>query len=364
VLCDGDHGRDADVFLKVFGCHDPDQHEPVALHIKCGNSLEAVAAESGMTVDGLEALISTCLRKLFEARAGRVRPHRDENVLCDWNAFMAIALARGSRVLADRRLADAAAATCRFILRNMSAADGGLYHHFKDGVASGQGTLDDFAFFVWALCETYQATFDATFLSEAQRLQQIMDAKFLDTARGGGYWFTESSSLSLGSPTEGASTGGVRRKNIRDGAMPSGNSAALVGLCQLAALAESESVRGRAEAHVAALWAAISKAPANHTHFLCAVESFILGQPRRCAITTASRDLAIAEGCALAASAFVPGLVVCWDGTGEKHRQQQDGDSGGGSSTGDITFMVCTGTECKPPVRTVEDAILLIIPKS
>jgi uncharacterized protein len=73
-----------------------------------------------------------CREALLAARDKRVRPHRDENVLADWNSFMAVALARAARVLRMPRIADRATACMKFVTNRMrDPSNGHLFHHFN-----------------------------------------------------------------------------------------------------------------------------------------------------------------------------------------------------------------------------------------
>src|SRR5439155_1352774 len=82
----------------------------------------------------------------FEARARRVRPHRDDKVLASWNGLMISALARGARVLDDPALAGAAARAAEFVWSKMyEEKTGGLARRWREGETASPGQLDDYA---------------------------------------------------------------------------------------------------------------------------------------------------------------------------------------------------------------------------
>ncbi|HID90192.1 MAG TPA: thioredoxin domain-containing protein, partial [Anaerolineae bacterium] len=77
-------------------------------------------------------VLTEARRRLLAAREERVRPARDEKVLTSWNGLMLAAFAEAGRVLGRedyRRVAEQSAA---FLLSTLRAADGRLYHTWKE----------------------------------------------------------------------------------------------------------------------------------------------------------------------------------------------------------------------------------------
>ncbi|MFR0733987.1 MAG: hypothetical protein ACLSHU_07150 [Oscillospiraceae bacterium] len=111
-----------------------------------------------------------------------------------------------------------------------------LYLRYRAGEAAHKGQLEDYAVYTLALLELYRASFDAAYLEEAIfRADQMVDL-FEDRDRGG-YFIT---------PRDGEQLI-ARPKEVYDGAIPSGNSAAAMALQALADL--TGEVRWREAAH-------------------------------------------------------------------------------------------------------------------
>jgi len=70
-------------------------------------SYEELARSLKMSEEALRKTLGKAVAKLFKARGKRLRPHKDDKVLTDWNGLMIAALARASRVLDGGRYADA-----------------------------------------------------------------------------------------------------------------------------------------------------------------------------------------------------------------------------------------------------------------
>ena len=147
--------------------------------------------------------------RLYEVRARRVPPLRDEKILAAWNGLMISGLAVAGRVLDEPRYISAAARAADFVLTHLRGADGELRRSFKDGQARHAAFLDDHAFLAAGLIDLYEATFDVRYLGEALALAETSERLFADPA---GAWFMSS---------QNHETLIAREKPAYDGAEPS-----------------------------------------------------------------------------------------------------------------------------------------------
>jgi uncharacterized protein YyaL (SSP411 family) len=233
------------------------------LHLK--EELADLAAETGRTPESLRAEMERARQLLFAVREKRVHPHKDDKVLTDWNGLMIAALARGAQVLGERRYEGAAKKALLFITNRMVGKNGRLLHRYRDGEASIPANLDDYAFLVWGLIELYEATFDTRFLAQALRLNRDQLAHFWDEVAGG-FFFT---------PDDGEELL-LRQKDAYDGALPSGNSVAMLNLLRLARMTGDADLENNAVQLGRALSGKVEQFPAGFTQLLCAL-SFALG---------------------------------------------------------------------------------------
>ncbi len=105
---------------------------------------------------------------LLAIRSKRVRPHLDDKILTAWNGLMISAFAKGAQVLDEPRYLEAAQRAASFILTRMyDAAPGLLLRRYRDGDAAIPGFLDDYAFFIGALLDLYEADFDPRHMETA-----------------------------------------------------------------------------------------------------------------------------------------------------------------------------------------------------
>jgi uncharacterized protein YyaL (SSP411 family) len=171
---------------------------------------------------------------LLSARAGRVRPLRDDKILADWNGLMVAALARAGSVFGDLPLVQSAEAAATFILRRMRAPDGTLFHRYRDSEAAIDGFADDYAFVSWGCLELYEATFDASWLRECLRLTDVMLTRLWDEEAGALYSSAEETMVG-------------RRRSFTDGVIPSANSVAALLLLKLNRLTGRQDLQQKAE---------------------------------------------------------------------------------------------------------------------
>jgi len=201
--------------------------------------------------------------KLLAAREKRVRPHRDEKILTDWNGQMIAALALGARLLNEPALFQAASRAADFVLLRLRDEQGRLLHRWAEGEAALPGTAEDHAFMIHGLIELARSSGDADRLEQALMLQRAMDEDLAD-ASGGGYFLAPADPLLP-----------VRPKELHDGPAPSANSQALHNFLDLAELTANKEWTRRAKALADAFADNIRAQPVAHTHFLAGVDRLL-----------------------------------------------------------------------------------------
>ena len=223
--------EDADLAVRLFGVKALGNYGEAVRKRNGANilhfaePLEQVALESHLTLDELIVRLGRVRNLLFKAREKRVSPVKDDKVLVDWNGLMIAALARASCVFDKPKYLHAAVKAADFILDKMRYENGKLWHRYAKGEAAIEGFLDDYAFFVWGLLEVYEACFEEKYLYAAADLNKTMISLFWDNEHGG-FYFT----------MKGRENVVPRRKEAYDGALPSGNSVALLNLLRLSLL--------------------------------------------------------------------------------------------------------------------------------
>ncbi|HEX6228253.1 MAG TPA: thioredoxin domain-containing protein [Solirubrobacterales bacterium] len=215
---------------------------------------------------------------LFEARAARPRPGLDDKRLASWNALAIAALAEAGAALGRDDYLEAARACAGFVLSELRDSDGRLLRTYKDGEAHLNAYLEDHAFLLEALLTLYEASFETGWFEEALALADSMIERFGDPERGG-FFSTSSDHEQLI----------ARRKEIGDHPIPSGNSAAALGLLRLAALSGERAYEERAVGVLRLFARAAPRQPDAFAHLLRALD-FRLASVKEVALVGAELD--------------------------------------------------------------------------
>jgi uncharacterized protein YyaL (SSP411 family) len=309
--------------------------------------LDAVAKHFGREPGEVKDILEGARLSLFEVREDRPRPHLDDKILTDWNGLMIGALAFGSRVLDEPRYRQAAQRAADFILARLVREDGRLLHRYRDGDPAILGTLEDYAFFGSGLFDLYEATFDARYLAESKRLTAAMAALFWD-GEAGGFFLAGNDAEKLISQT----------KELYDGAIPSGNSVATLGLLRIAHLTGEREFEELADALLQSFSADIAGAPSAFSQLLIGLD-FAIGPSREIVIAGPAEASATAAMVKAIYQRFLPNKVVALRPADEEIAEpitrlapflkRQKPVRGG------PTAYVCENQVCKLPTNDVEE---------
>jgi uncharacterized protein YyaL (SSP411 family) len=285
------------------------------------------------------AALAEIRRRLFEARSRRVRPGLDDKRLTGWNALMISALAAAGAVLEEARYLDAAVSCATFVLEQLRDDEGRLLRTWKEGRARIPAYLDDYAFLLEALLTLYESTFDPRWYEEAMRLADAMIDRFEDRERGG-FFTTAEDEHELP----------VRRKDLDDSPIPSGNSAAAFGLLRLALLSGENRFERHALGVLRLLFGLAVRHPLAFAHLLGAAD-FYVSPVREVAIVGPSDEatplLRVVRG------ELRPHVVLAAR-IGEQCSDDVPLLEGRSAIDGHAAAYVCEHFVCGAPVRTPE----------
>ena len=244
--------------------------------LRTWRTTDELAEQLELDPDLLESNIKKAQQRLKKVRAERPPPLRDEKVIVEWNGLMISAFARAGFALNEQRYLEIARKAALFILENIRS-QGRLQRIWLDGKTSGPAFLADYAFFIAALIDLYEASPNTRWLEEALNLQGILDAHYADPT--GGYYRTSNDSEVL-----------LARENpVRDGAVPSGNSVATLNLLRLAGLTSKPEYETRALQNLSSQGAVIQNKPTSVSELLLAVD-FALATPKEILLVKAPDD--------------------------------------------------------------------------
>ncbi|MFC1499648.1 thioredoxin domain-containing protein [Candidatus Zixiibacteriota bacterium] len=265
-------GEDAPLFCRALSLEEEGNYRDEATGELTGRNIphqrltiETVAAESGLTSAELDMKLENCRRRLFDVRQERAHPLKDDKILTDWNGLMISALARGGRVLSDETFTLAAERAAHFIWNEVRDAEGRLLKRSRQGIAGLSAHVDDYAFYLRGLIDLYEATGKVEWLGRSTEIADQM-VKYFHDPDDGGFFFTGADSERLI----------VRKKEIYDGAVPSGNSVAALSLLCLSRMTARSEWEEIATGIIRSFGEVVGRAPAGYTYFLSALD-FLIG---------------------------------------------------------------------------------------
>ncbi len=301
--------------------------------------LDRLAAESNLTVDELIGKIGVITRTLFSEREKRVHPSIDDKVLADWNGLMIAALARASRVLGEQKYLRAAVEAADFILKEMRTDEGELYHRFAKGEKAIEGFLDDYCYLAFGLIELYEASFNDKYLVSSSDLTKKMLLDFWDEKSGGFFFSKKDSDLAV-----------PRIKQTYDGAVPSGNSIAILNLLRLSLLTGETSFSDYARKTLRAFSEEAKNMPLGHTFMLAGLD-FDLGPSFNIVLVAGQSSNGINAMLAAIRKKYLPNMTIkiLLEAAGT-----QIAEVGYETIDGKTTAYVCKNQTCMPPTNDVE----------
>ena len=206
-------GTEAALFCEFF---DVSEHgnweEKNILHVSVG--FGEFAREKNMKEDELKHRLQVASELLLQKRNLRVPPLLDDKMLLGWNAMMNTALCKAYAATGDEEYKELAVRNMAFMLEKFADhSTGGLFHTYKAGIAKYPAFLDDYACLIQALISLQEITGNAKYLLKANDFTAYVITNFSDNETGLFYFTCQEQKDVI-----------VRKKEVYDGAVPSGNS--------------------------------------------------------------------------------------------------------------------------------------------
>ncbi len=324
-------------FCAFYGVTPQGNFEGGASVLNISHSLEKVSELYGIPIDELRILLSEGRKKLFSVREKRTKPGRDEKILTSWNGLMISSLTDGYKLTGKTPYLKAAEEATRFILGG-AAGENDLMRVYNRGRWQGRGFSEDYAFFIQALLDLYEATFELNYLRKAHALNGRMIDLFWDEKEGG-FFFTGKGNEELL----------VRSKHPYDHAIPSPNAIALSNLIRLGHLAGDESLKKRAERILRLFFDLLSEHPMGFSQMLSGFFLYLF--PEEIGIYGPKNDPRMKEMVQTLYQAFIPNRILA-------HKDPEASIEAHwfpfmkGRENPDIPAVyVCRGFTCLPPIQ-------------
>jgi uncharacterized protein len=341
--------RDAELAKAYWGVTEEGNFEESNI-LYLPQSREEFVSRSAQEPSELIADIERIRKTLLDERAKRIAPGIDDKVLTSWNALMMKAFAEAGAVLENDEWINVAEKNVRLLLDQAKDSEGRLLHTWKatsdsTGDARILGYLDDHAYLIDALLTLYEATFDYSYIDEAQALTTQMIERFWDTDWEVFYDTSLEHSKLL-----------IRPRDVLDNAVPSGGAVAAMALLRLSKLTGNSDYANKAEASMRALIPHMEQAPSAVTSWLSAVD-FMRSNSQEVVLIGSADDSVIIDMKRELRGSFSPNTVYAGA------TRETSGDiaspllEGREQINGKATAYVCENYACKLPVTSVAELV-------
>jgi uncharacterized protein YyaL (SSP411 family) len=356
-------GSAADWFCFRFGVcehgnveHDPHGEFTGKNILYQAHTIGETAEKYGRATEEIRLGIARAAAILLEARGKRVRPHLDDKVLTSWNGMMISAFALAGAALDHTpdgpRYAEAARRAAEFLTARMyNPETGTLLRRYRAGEAAIPGFLDDYAFFIQALIDLYEAQFDRRHLELAQRLMEKQRELFEDREHGA-FFSTAADEADIV----------LRVKDDYDGAEPSANSISVMNLLRLAQIGNRADYRELADRSLAAFERRLAFAPAALPQMLVSCGA-ALSEPRQIVLVGERESPDTRALIHELHSHFVPNRVALLIDSDESRRalaSNVPAFEGMRKLDGHASAYVCSNYACKLPVSEASELAELL----
>lgn len=204
---------------------------------------------------------------------------------------------------------------------------------------------------IWGLIELYEATFNVDYLKSALELNDYLLKHFWDNERGGFYFSSDDSETIL-----------ARKKEIYDGAIPSGNSVQMLNLLRLSRITANIEFEEKAIQICKSFSKIVNKSPSLSTQLMVALD-FLLGPSYELVIAGDSNADDTKKMLKILKANFLPNKVLLLNPTEQEspkiheivnHIMKKP------SINGQATSYICTNYSCKQPTTDVKKMIKML----
>jgi uncharacterized protein YyaL (SSP411 family) len=345
--------KEFEIFTDLFDIKKEGNYIDESIATKTGQNiiyakttLSDLAKKKNIDIKQIEKIFNSARKKLFSYREKRIHPEKDDKVLTDWNGLMIAAFAKASQAFNEEKYINAAEKAINFILKNINLKDGGLYHRYRDNESAIPGNLSDYAFLIYGLVNLYQSTYKTKYLEYALKFNGYLFDHFWDDSNGGFYFSADNAEELL-----------VRKKEIYDGAIPSGNSIALLNLIQLSRYTNDVDLEENANKLVKVFSKEVNKLPASYSQFMIGLD-FLLGPSYEVVIAGKKTEASVILN--KINKHFIPNKIVIFRSTEEESpdilnyaKYTKDYLD----INGKPAIYICSNYSCQSPITDVNKAI-------
>jgi len=227
---------------------------------------EIFAATKRIDFADLKIKINGWRKILMEVRSKRIRPQLDDKILLGWNALMNVACSKAFAATGVEKYRQLAIENMQFAEEKMKADDKSWNHVYKNGQAKIPAFLDDYANLIQAYIHLQEITGNSDYLIKAKELALFAIEHFMDKESGYFFYTHQHQNDVI-----------VRKKEVYDGATPSGNAVMTNNLFYLSIIFDKPDWKAMAQRNIQSLSSAITKYPSSFGVWASVLQLMLMG---------------------------------------------------------------------------------------
>ncbi len=333
-------GKDAAIFCEYYDVTEHGNWEEKNI-LRVKKPLADFAVEKNIATDELKERLKKCRKQLLEHRSNRIRPQLDDKIILGWNALMNTACSKAFSATGNESYRQVAISNMNFLLENFKAdADDSFHHTWKNDIAKYPAFLDGYAYLIQALINLQEITADKNWLIKARAIaEQVLEN------------FSEKETAFLFYTPVGQQDIIVRKKEMYDSAVPSGNSVMAENLHRLSILFDKKDWQEQAVSMLSSLGRAITRYPVSFGNWACLLLQQVSGTEE---IAVVGEDFGGVHLDIL--EKYIPHKVLMASATGDNSFPLLVEKTAIRSTT----IFLCRTYTCLNPVFSAKDLMLLI----
>jgi uncharacterized protein YyaL (SSP411 family) len=234
--------------------------------LRVKTALPAFAENRPINTQELRSILQRGKEKLLSKRNERPRPLLDDKIILGCNALMNIACSKAYAATGKERYRQLAITNMQFLLDKFCKSGNEFYHTWKNGQAKFPAFLDDYAFLLSALINLQEMTADTNWLMKAKEITDFVLANFSEEETGFFYYTMIGQQDVI-----------IRKKEIYDGALPSGNSVMAYALYHLSILFDNKNWKEKCQDLLSSIADLVVRYPTSFGIWACLLLEITIG---------------------------------------------------------------------------------------
>jgi uncharacterized protein YyaL (SSP411 family) len=229
-------------------------------------NMQSFSKEHNINETEFKRLLKKNGKVLLEERNKRIKPQLDDKILLGWNALLCNALCKAFAATGNEHYKVLAKRNMLFLEKKFEQQNGSWLHTYKKGQAKISAFLDDYAYTIQAYIALQEITGNLEYIKKAKKITEFV-IDFFSEETSGFFFYTHHEQTDVI----------VRKKEVYDGAIPSGNSIMAGNLLYLSMVYNIPIWKERAELMLQSVSNAIIKYPTSFGAWASIFQQVVVG---------------------------------------------------------------------------------------